>query len=258
MTGRIAALYRHPVKGFTPERLDSVELTSGAPFPCDRIFAVENGPSGFDPAAPAHVAKNRFTVLMAIPRVARARTAYDERTGVLTAAAEGLPPFAGRLTDELGRNAFAEWLEQLIGEDRRGPLKVLAPSRHRFLDHPQGDVSIVNLASVRDLEARTGRVIDPLRFRANIYVDGWPAWAETEWTGRDLRLGEAGARVFKPIVRCAATHVDPATGERDFELVRALFDHYGHTLCGIYAHVSQAGRLAVGDACPQPQLEPQP
>jgi uncharacterized protein YcbX len=69
-------------------------------------------------------------------------------------------------------------------------------------------------------------------------------------------LGAAGAKVFKPIVRCAATHVDPITGERDFEVVRALFDNYGHTLCGIYAHVTQGGRLAVGDACPQAQPEP--
>ena len=52
MTGHIAALYRHPVKGFTPERLSHAELTAGGPFPCDRLYAVENGPSGFDPAAP--------------------------------------------------------------------------------------------------------------------------------------------------------------------------------------------------------------
>ena len=78
MTGHIAALYRHPVKGFTPERLDQAQLTVGGPFPCDRLYAVENGPSGFDPAAPAYIPKQKFTVLMSIAEVAKARTRYDE------------------------------------------------------------------------------------------------------------------------------------------------------------------------------------
>ena len=52
MDARIASLYRHPVKGFTPERLTSAMLEAGACFPCDRLYAVEDGPSGFDPAAP--------------------------------------------------------------------------------------------------------------------------------------------------------------------------------------------------------------
>ena len=63
MTGHIAALYRHPVKGFTPERLSHAELTAGGPFPCDRLYAVENGPSGFDPCAPGLIPKQKFTVL---------------------------------------------------------------------------------------------------------------------------------------------------------------------------------------------------
>ena len=85
MTGHIAALYRHPVKGFTPERLSHAELTAGGPFPCDRLYAVENGPSGFDPCAPGFIPKQKFTVLAAIPEVAKARTAYDEASATLTA-----------------------------------------------------------------------------------------------------------------------------------------------------------------------------
>jgi hypothetical protein len=58
---------------------------------------VENGPSGFDPAAPAWVTKQKFTVLAAIPKVAQARTRYDDASGVMTAEAPGRPTFAGRL-----------------------------------------------------------------------------------------------------------------------------------------------------------------
>ncbi|HJV41457.1 MOSC domain-containing protein [Caulobacter sp.] len=247
MNARIAAIYRHPVKGFTPERLNAATLEAGACFPCDRLYAVEDGPSGFDPAAPDHVSKMKFTVLAKIPAVARARTAYDEDSGLFAAKAEGRPDFAGDLRAPTGRAAFEAWLAALLGDEARGPLKVIeGPGAHRFMDSRSGYVSIVNLASVRDLSEKVGRDLDPLRFRANLYVEGWPAWVENDWTGRTLSLGGATAEVLKPIVRCAATHVDPETGERDVDLVKALFDHYGHMFCGIYLNVTGGGVVAEG------------
>jgi len=248
MDARIASLHRHPVKGFTPERLAAVTLEAGACFPCDRLYAVEDGPSGFDPAAPGHVSKMKFTVLAKIPAVARARTAYDEASGVFAAKAEGRPDFAADLRAPAGRAGFEAWLAGLLGDEARGPLKVIeGPGAHRFMDSKSGYVSIVNLASVRDLSRKVGRDLDPLRFRANLYVEGWPAWVENDWTGRTLTLGGATAEVLKPIVRCAATHVDPATGERDVDLVKALFDNYGHMFCGIYLNVTRGGAVAEGD-----------
>jgi uncharacterized protein YcbX len=249
MDARIASLYRHPVKGFTPERLASVTLEREACFPCDRLYAVEDGPSGFDPAAPQHVSKMKFTVLAKIPAVAQVRTAYDEATGVLSAKAGGHPDFAGDLRSADGRAGFETWLAGFLGEEARGPLRVVeGPGAHRFMDSRSGFVSIVNQASVRDLSQRLGRDLDPLRFRANLYVEGWPAWAENDWTGRTLTVGEATAQILKPIVRCAATHVDPGTGERDADLVKALFDHYGHMFCGIYLTVTAGGAVGEGDA----------
>ena len=89
MTGHIAALFRHPIKGFTPQKVASAYLTSGAAFPGDRLFAVEDGPSGFDPEYPAWISKQRFAVLAKIAEVARARTDYDDTSGRLTATASG-------------------------------------------------------------------------------------------------------------------------------------------------------------------------
>ena len=248
MKATIVGLYRHPVKGFTPERLAAAQLVAGQCFPCDRLYAVEDGPSGFDPDAPAHVSKMKFTVLAKIPAVAKARTAYDEPTGVLAARAEGQPDFAGDLRGDAGRRGFEAWLAGLLGEAIKGPLRVVeGPGDYRFMDSRSGYVSIVSLASVRDLEIKLGRPVDPLRFRANLYVEGWPAWIENDWTGRAMRVGEARAEVLKPIVRCAATHVDPVTAERDIEMVKALFDHYGHMLCGIYLRVDEGGAVREGD-----------
>ena len=246
-SGPIASLWRHPVKAFTPERLGGVALTPGAFFPYDRLYAIEDGPSGFDPVTPAWLSKQKFTVLAKIAEVARIRTAYDEVTTVLTAVAPDRPRFAGALGEPAGRTAFGAWLAEGLGELASGPLRVVQAPGHRFTDHPRGYVSIVNLASVRDLAERIGRPVDPLRFRANVYVDGWAPWIENAAVGSRVRLGEATAEVFSPIVRCMATHVDPATGERDIDLVGALHHHYGHLHCGIYVSVVAGGAVTEGD-----------
>ena len=259
-SGHVAGIFRHPVKGFTPEALQAVSLAPGQGFPFDRVWAVENGPSGFDPAAPAWISKSKFTVLAQIPKVAAARTRLDEATGTLHAAAPGAGEIAVRLTDPDGREAFEAWLNRLIdADDIKGPLKVVeAPTQHRFTDHPQGQVSIINLASVRDLSRRMGVALDPLRFRANLYVEGWPAWAENGWEGKALMVGWARAEVFKPIVRCIATHVNPDTALRDQEVTKALFDNFGNLHCGIYVRVTSAGVVGLGDAATAPQAEPEP
>jgi len=255
MSGHVAAIYRHPVKGFTPEPLPHVDLAPGAGFPHDRVWAVENGPSGYDPDSPAFTPKQKFTVLAAIPKVAAARTRFDETTGVLSAEAPGAPTFAGRLDDADARDGFAAWLTAFLDpDDIRGPLKVVdARGAFRFTDHPLGQVSVINMASVRDLSQKMDVELDPLRFRGNLYVEGWPAWAETEWEGRELMVGWARAKVFKPIVRCAATEVDPTTAVRDLEVVKALFDNYGHMFCGIYIQMTSTGRVGLGDAVTAPQ-----
>ena len=248
MQGYVQSLWRHPVKGFTPERLTAVELGANACFPCDRLFAVEDGPSGFDPAAPAHISKQKFTVLAKIAAVARIQTRYDDATGDLEARVDGAAPLRARLTEETGRDAFAAWLTEVLGDDIRGGLNVLpAPGGYRFMDDPQGFISIVNLASVRDLSQRIGRPVDPRRFRANVYVENWPAWVETDATGWRVTLGGVEASVIKPIVRCIATHVDPDSGEKDIDLVPALYQTYGHRYCGIYARIVRGGGVSIGD-----------
>ena len=253
MTGRIAALYRHPVKGFSPEPLAAAELFAGGHFPCDRIYSVENGPSGFDTAAPAHISKSKFTVLARIPELARVHTAYDEAAGALSARADGHPPLRARLTTAEGRAAFEAWLAAFLKaeapEETFGPLKVLAaPDAHRFMDSRKGFVSVLNLESLRDLERKLGRPVDPVRFRANVHVEGWPAWREYGLEpGRGLRLGGARLSSMADIDRCMATHVDPRTGLRDIDMVGELFARYGHICCGVYFSVEGSGRAAVGD-----------
>jgi len=86
-----------------------------------------------------------------------------------------------------------------------------------------------------------------LRFRANLYVRGWPAWRELELMGHEIRIGGVRLRVTRNIVRCAATNVDPVTTERDMNIPKTLMDRFGHAHCGIYAEVIAGGDMAPGD-----------
>ena len=249
MQGRVAALYRHPVKGFTPEPLTRVRLEAGGFFPADRMFALENGPSGFDETDPRHVSKFAFAVLATLPQLVRVNTWFDEAKGVLHVSAEGRRHAAFPLATAQGRQAFADWVEGFLGKAvLDGPLKLKLAPGHRFTDHAQGHVSLINLASLRALEDVLGVAVDPLRFRANIHVDGWPAWAELDLAkGHLVGAGPARLRGFKRTIRCIATHADTQTGVRDIDLCGEMIRHYGHAFFGVYLNVSEGGEIAVGD-----------
>src|SRR5499426_4380288 len=100
---RLAALYRYPVKGLTPERLDRVELEPGATLPFDRAYAIENGPGRFDPAAPRHLPKVNFLMLMRDERLATLKTRFDDASETLSIFRDGKQVVRGQLATPLGR-----------------------------------------------------------------------------------------------------------------------------------------------------------
>lgn len=245
---RVASLYRYPVKGLSPERLSQAELQAGGYFPGDRLFAIENGPSGFDPAAPEHQPKIKYLMLMRNEALARLRTRYEDPSGELVIAHAG-SEIRIATAAETGRERLAGFLRSYMPDALRGEPRLLAaPDGYRFTDSRSGFVSIINLASVADLEARLGVPVDPLRFRGNVMVEGLPAWAELDLVEREL-VAPSGLRlrVIKRIERCAATNVDPETGIRDLQIPKALMQGYGHVDCGIYCRVVAAGTLAEGE-----------
>ncbi len=77
-SARLAALYRYPVKGLSPEAIPEAHLTEGAHFPGDRLMAIENGPSGFNPGAPEHMPKQKFLMLMRNEKLARIEARFDD------------------------------------------------------------------------------------------------------------------------------------------------------------------------------------
>jgi uncharacterized protein YcbX len=245
--GIVDAIYRYPVKGLSPERLESAAIAVGATLPADRLYAIENGPSGFDPAAPAYFPKNRFLMLMRNERLARLDTRLDEATDTLTIREGGREVARGDLRTEGGRTAVEAFFVAFCADELRGPPKVLHAPGHSFSDVAKKVVSLINLASVAAVETLVGAPVDPLRFRGNLHVAGWPAWYEFDLLDRTLTIGNARLKVVKRIERCAATNVDPGTGIRDLNIPETLLQALDHTDCGVYAEVVGAGEIAVGD-----------
>jgi uncharacterized protein YcbX len=212
----VRAIYRYPVKGLSAERLDATALRPRETLAGDRRYAIENGPSGFDPAAPAYFPKQRFLMLMKNERLARLDTRLEDASEVLVVRENGRETARGDLETATGRAAIEGFFADFCADVLRGPPRILAAPGHSFSDVARKVVSIVNLASVAAVEAMIGRPVDPLRFRANLYVAGWPAWHELDLAGAEVAIGgQARAKIVKRIVRCAATNVEPVTGIRD-------------------------------------------
>jgi uncharacterized protein len=244
---QIKSLYRYPVKGLSPEPLAAVLLEPGQTFPADRRYAVENGPSGFDPAEPAWLHKSFYLMLMRYERLAGLQTDYEDESHLLTIRRDGKVVARGDLETAEGRAAIEGFFAADFASELKGPPKVLSGGGHSFSDVAKKVVSIINLGSVRAIENMVGLPVHPLRFRANLYVSGWPAWHELELVGQTLAVGDARLKVVKRITRCAAVNVDPETAARDLEIPPTLMRRLGHIECGIYAEVIAGGAIAVGD-----------
>lgn len=248
MTARIADIFRYPVKGLSPERLSAVSLLPGETIPGDRAYAIENGSSGFDPAAPRHLPKIHFLMLMRNERLAELQTRYEDETSTLTIIRNGETVAEGRLSEESGRAAIESFFASFSAEDLRGPARILSAPGFSFSDTSRKVLSLINLESVRALEKETGAEIDPLRFRGNLHVEGLPAWDEFGLVGQRITVGGVTFEGVKRIVRCAATNVNPQTAERDMNIPRALMQAYGHADCGVYLQVVTAGTIKAGDS----------
>jgi uncharacterized protein len=249
MMARIVSLYRYPVKGLSPESLESAELKTDSHFPGDRLFAIENGPSGFDPRAAEHLPKVKFLMLARNERLARLNTHFDDKSHVLSIRQGGHVVAAGDVTTETGRMAIESYFATAFAEELRGVPKLLtAPPGYRFMDSRNGFLSIIDLASVAAIAQVAGRqTIDPLRFRANVYVEGLGPWGEFDLVGKRIKLGASTLEIIKRIDRCAATDVDPSTGIRDTRMVELLEQRFKHHDCGVYARIIDGGDIKKGD-----------
>ncbi len=244
----LVGIYRYPVKGLSAEAMTTVNVVTGETLPCDRAWAIENGSRGFDPAAPRFLPKIHFLMLMRDERLAALKTRFDEETQTLTINRDGRAVVSAQLSTPTGRMVIEQFLAAFMKQSLRGAPRIVSAPGHTFADSRAKLVHLVNLASVRELERTAERTVDPLRFRPNLLIDGADPWSEFSWVGREIEIGNTKLAVTERTERCAATNVDPATAARDMDIPAILGRRWGHTDFGVYASVTAAGTLSVGDA----------
>lgn len=250
---RVVALYRYPVKGFTPERCDRITVQQDGRVVGDRVLAfrfaqaaVPELRDGLD-----YWPKARGLALQDFPALAALRLAFDAAERRITIFQDESVVVSAGL-DHVGRERLVDAVTEFVLGTREGkrlqrpgrlPLELVGDGVHsRFQDREQGYVSLHSRASVLALSAviddPTGARADPARgagessalddrrFRSNIVIDGVEAWHELGWSGR-VRIGALEFRVAEPIVRCLATHANPETGERDAPVLTTLTQRIG-------------------------------
>lgn len=240
---RVVALYRHPIKGFTPESLESIVVQPDGRVAGDRVLAFRFA----DAAEPEdrdgldYWPKAKGLALQDFPALAALRSRFDDASGTVRVEHEGtLLVEAGLDADGRGRlgKAITDFVltttdARRVQRPGRLPLVLVGDGEtSRFQDRPQGYVSVHSRASVEALGEELPLEIDDRRFRSNIVIDGVDAWDELDWTG-EVRIGDVTFRAAGPIVRCLATHANPDTGVRDAKVLTTLtksFDQQEPTL----------------------------
>jgi uncharacterized protein YcbX len=243
---------RFPVKGLHAEPLDAASLAAGQGLPNDRRFAIARGDNRQAFGAPRWYPKEWFVMLMRDTGLATVTPRVDWEAGTVELGAPGRPSCRASFATAEGREAIDRWVNEVLGERREGRAHWVESGEISFTDVPQNCLSLVNLESVRDLESRMGAAVDPLRFRANLYVRGGAPWEEFDWVGQEIAIGDVTLRIPARIPRCNATSVNPDSGARDVNVVKGLRAAYGHYDMGVYAEVVRGGRVAVADAVAPP------
>lgn len=225
--GRVAALWRYPVKSMGAEPITGAAV-SWHGLAGDRRWAfVRNAAvrSGF----PWLTLRERGD--LARFRPAFADPAQPDVSPVLVHAP------AGAVFDVVDPA-----LASLLHPEGARPIKL---DRGAFDTFP---ISLIGTATIAWLGERVGQRLDVARFRPNVLVDtddGEP-FAEDRWVGRVLRIGSLRLRVDKRDGRCAVITIDPASGDRDPAILRAVVAERQGCL-GVYASTVEPGRIETGD-----------
>ncbi|MEM7547434.1 MAG: MOSC N-terminal beta barrel domain-containing protein [Pseudomonadota bacterium] len=241
--GSLAAIYRHPVKSLGEEALSSVTLTTGQPLPWDRCWAIAHDRSDFNAVEPDWVKPQNFVIQSMCPELAQIKCAFDEESGALTMS----HPVAGSVTSKPGKDdRLSAWIGPIAGASGPGPYRLANVPGQALHDFPDTHISIGNLASLRALEEMAGRKLAHIRFRMNLWIDGFAPWEELDWADSEITIAATRLRVIDRVKRCNATNADPETGTRNTDIPRLLHGRFGHMDFGLYAEVLNGGNVAVG------------
>jgi uncharacterized protein YcbX len=241
----IARIGFTPLKGGRHRTHEAVSLTEAGPVG-DRAFCL------VDPQT------DRCLRTVENPTLLRTSVSWDGT--VLTAELPagtvwGAPQPTGeaRTVDYWGRTAVLEVVDgpwAAAYSDHLGRDVVLARAAPGEVVYG-ASVTLVTSASLDRLSDVLGAPVDAARFRATFELDvgDEPAHVEDGWVGRRVSIGTAEVRVRGLVPRCVVVDLDPASGVRDLQVLRALATHRrddGEVAFGVDAVVTRPGRVTTG------------
>jgi len=255
---RVAALFRYPVKGFTPEACKSLTVLDEGRIAGDRVLGIRFANSGV--ADNAWSKKHEFVALVNTPGLARLYLRFNHRAQRLRISLEGVVLVDAAL-DEKGRRQIAAAVENYVLDldenplsrhPERLPLRVVGDGvTPRYQDNEAGQITVHGRASIAAVAAAAGDPnLSERRFRSNIAVEGMEPWEEQSWVGRKVRIGRVKFDVVRPKVRCLAVNANPETGERDSPILATLLSAFAQqqpTFAVAMVTRGAGGRIRVGD-----------
>lgn len=244
MTLSVAGIYRHPIKGHGREPLSDAVLAPDQGLPWDRHWAVAHDAARL---TPGWNQCHNFARGAKAPALMAIESVLDTATGMVTLR----HPDRGEMTfnpDDPGDlQHFLDWVRPLNPPDRAQPIGIVTAGR-AMTDSDFPSISLLSLATCRDLGDRMGKMIHPLRFRANILLDGAQPFEEFDLVGKRIRIDKTVLEVVERIGRCRATMADPFSGVIDADTLAALSAHFGHQQLGVYARVIEGGTISLDNA----------
>lgn len=253
LIGTILHIMRYPIKGFCGEEMAKVRLSKHKGLPHDRRWAIRNGSlpkdamSNWEPCQafirmtqheelPLYQIENADTALyLSHPNGEKITIRHND-------IAENNHSENTLLENNTPEKTLSSWFSH----------KNMSPSHSNnktaYWDHHDAHISIINTATVKAISNTAGVELDPQRFRGNLLIDTLEPWSELALIGRRITIGDSELEVLRPIDRCKATSVNPATGSTDINIPHLLSSQYGHIFCGVYARIISSGKIQKNDS----------
>lgn len=224
--GRVAALWRYPVKSMAAEPLDDVDVAWHGLVGDRRwaLFRDEKAAYGFP-----------WLTLRERPDMNRYRPAYVQPD----------KPNASQVAVRTESGKEVELLDPGFVREFGDQLRVVKLYRGAFDVMP---LSLITTRTITGIGGLIGNPVDIQRFRPNLLVEatGDQPFPEDAWVGCVLRIGSLRMRVDQRNERCAVVNVDPATGKRNPAVLRAIAREREARL-GVYGSTVEPGHVSVGD-----------
>jgi uncharacterized protein YcbX len=225
--GRVAGLWRYPVKSMAGEALDAIDVSWDGLAGDRRWGFVREGRErdGF----PWLTIRERPDMGSYRPRYLEPHQPERSPTIVRTPSGADVDVADPALARELGHGA-----------------RVMKQDHGIFDTMP---LSLITTRTVARIGSIVGATLDVLRFRPNLLIEpeGEGEFPEDGWLGTVLGVGALRMRVDRRDRRCVMVNVDPTTSARDPAVLRAIAATRQACL-GVYGSTVEPGRVAVGDA----------